>query len=182
MWDWTLFFPGLVATLIGVALGIPLGLWVNRQASQFQRRQEEKQATQRKLAVLKALQEEVGHNLALLNQLEGELKSNQVPFYSLDTDRWGFLGGELAQIVSPETVLTRVSRLYFEFDHMKRKIDALFELFANPLMATSTFWKQRYSTLSGSILAHLPPTKQLCDEVLDLLKEEIQNAKTSGNG
>jgi uncharacterized protein YacL (UPF0231 family) len=182
MWDWTLFFPGLVATVIGVALGIPLGLWVNRQASEFQRRQEEKRASQRKLAVLEALQEEVRHNLELLNQLEGEIKSNQVPFYTLDTDTWGFLGGELAQIVSPETVLTRTSRLYFEFDHMKRKMDALFELFANPLMGASSVWKQRYSALSGSILVHLPPTKQLCDEVLELLKDEIQNTKTSGNG
>jgi hypothetical protein len=118
----------------------------------------------------------------LLNQLEGEIKSNQVPFYTLDTDTWGFLGGELAQIVSPETVLTRTSRLYFEFDHMKRKMDALFELFANPLMGASSVWKQRYSALSGSILVHLPPTKQLCDEVLELLKDEIQNTKTSGNG
>ena len=87
---------------------------------------------------MKALQEEVEHNLALLNQLEGELKNNKVPFYSLDTDMWGFIGGQVAQVISSEKILTQTSRLYFEFDHMKRKIDAPFQLFANPVMSTTT--------------------------------------------
>ncbi len=179
MWEWTLFFTQLAATMIGVGLGIPLGLWLNRRAGESQRRQEEERARQRRLWLLKALQEEVGHNLELLNQLEGELKSNQVPFYSLDTDMWGFIGGQVAQVISSEKILTRASRLYFEFDHMKRKIDALFQLFANPMMTATTAWKQRFSTLSGSILTHLPPTKQLCEEVLHLLKDEVERQETN---
>ena len=64
----------LATTFIGVALGIPVGLWLNKKASEFQHRQEEEQARQRKLAILKALIAEVKHNQDLLNQMEGELK------------------------------------------------------------------------------------------------------------
>ena len=178
MWNWTLFLPEVVATVTGVALGIPLGLWLNRRASELQRRQAEERTKQRRLWLLKALQEEVEHNQALLNQLEGELKSSKVPFYSLDTDMWEFVGGQVAEAISSEEILTRASRLYFEFDHMKRKIDALFQLFANPVMGASSLWQQRFTALSGSILAHLPPTEQLCEEVLHLLKDEVKKQES----
>jgi hypothetical protein len=106
------------------------------------------------------LQEEVEHNQELLSQLEGELKKGEIPLYSLDTDMWEFVGGQVAEAVSSEQILTRASRLYFEFDHMKRKIDALFQLWANPMMGASSAWKQRFAALSGSMLVHLPPTKK----------------------
>ena len=60
MWDCTVFFSELAATVIGVGLGVPLGLWLNRRASKLQRRQEEERIKQRRLWLLKALQEEVG--------------------------------------------------------------------------------------------------------------------------
>ena len=178
MWDWTLFLPELVATVIGVGLGIPLGLWLNRRAGKLQRQQEEARTKQRGLWLLKALQEEVEHNQELLSQLEGELKKGEVPLYSLDTDMWEFVGGQVAESISSEKILTRASRLYFEFDHMKRKIDALFQLFANPMMGASSLWKQRFTALSGSMLAHLPPTKKLCKEVLHLLKDEVKKQES----
>jgi uncharacterized protein YacL (UPF0231 family) len=178
MWDWTLFFPELVATVIGVGLGVPLGLWLNRRASELQRRQEEKRIKQRKLRLLKALQKEVEHDQELLNQLEGELKTGKVPLYSLDTDMWEFVGGQVAEAISSEEILTRTSSLYFEFDHMKRKIDALFQLYANPTMSASSLWQQRLTALSGSMLVHLPPTKKLCKEVLNLLKDEVKKQES----
>jgi len=92
---------------------------------------------------------------------------------------WGFIGGQVAQVISSEKILTQTSRLYFEFDHMKRKIDALFQLFANPIMSTTTAWKQCFNELSGSISVHLPPTKQLCEEVLHLLKDEVEKQETN---
>lgn len=174
MFEWAFFLPTLVATIVGVALGIPIGLWLNRRASEYQRHREEEQAEQRKLSVLKALQEEVAHNLDLLNQIEGQLNNNQVPFYPLDMDMWALLGDEVAQAVTSENILTRVSLLYFEFDHMKRKLDAIFQLYANPVMAASSLWKQRFTVLSQSILTQLPPTKKLCKEVLRMLKKEVK--------
>jgi len=44
MWDWMPFFTGAAATVIGVALGIPLGLWLSKRAREFQSRQEEELA------------------------------------------------------------------------------------------------------------------------------------------
>jgi hypothetical protein len=182
MWDWTLFFPELVATVTGIALGIPLGLWLNRSTNKLQRQQEEARAKERRLRLLKALQKEVEHDQELLNQLESELKSSKVPLYSLDIDMWEFVGGQVAETISSEELLTHTSRLYFEFDHMKRKIDALFQLFANPVMGASSLWKQRFTELSDSILAHLPSTKELCREVLNLLKDEVKKQERGIEG
>ena len=178
MWDWTLFFTGLATIVIGVGLGIPFGLWLNRRTEKLQHRQEEERARQRALSLLKALQEEVRHDLDLLNQLAGELKNSKVPFYSLDTDMWEFVGGQVAEVISSDVILSPISRLYFEFDHLKRKIDALFRLYADPLMISSDVWADRYTTLSGSILAQLPPTKQLCENVLALLNDEVKRQES----
>lgn len=169
----------LATTFIGVALGIPVGLWLNKRASEFQHRQEEEQARQRKLAILKALIAEVKHNQDLLNQMEGELKSGQVPLYSLDVDMWGLIGGEVAQVISSGLILTKTSSLYFEFDHMKRKIDALFQLDANPVMSASSLFPQRFQSLADSMLAHLPSAKSLCNEVHQLLSNEINDVETA---
>jgi hypothetical protein len=178
MWDWALFFPELVAVVTGVALGIPLGLLLNRRTNKLQRQQEEARAKERRLRLLKALQKEVEHDQELLNQLEGELNKGDIPLYSLDTDMWESVGGQVAEAVSSEQILTRTSRLYFEFDHMKRKIDALFQLYANPTMSDSALWKQRFNALKGSMLLHLPSVKESCEEVLNLLKDEVEKQES----
>lgn len=181
MFEWAFFLPTLVATIVGVTLGIPIGLWLNRRASEYQRHREEEQAGQRKLSVLKALQEEAAHNLDLLNQIEDQLNKNEVPFYSLDTDMWALLGGEVAQAVTSENILTRVSLLYFEFDHMKRKLDAVFQIHAYPNVAARSLGEQRFTGLCKSILLQLPPTKNLCNEVLSMLGKEVEQVVENFN-
>lgn len=181
MFEWAFFLSTLFATIVGVALGIPTGLWLSRRASEYQRHREEEQAGQRKLSVLRALQEEVAHNLDLLNQIEGQLNNKGLPFYSLDTDMWPLLGSEAAQAVTSENILTLVSRLYFEFDHMKRKLDAIFQIYANPVMATSNLSEQRSAELSHSILLQLPDTRNRCKEVLSMLREEVKQMVENSN-
>jgi len=181
MFEWSFFLPALVATIVGVALGIPIGLWLNRRASEYDRQREEEQARQRRLSVLRALQEEVAHNLDLLEQIEGQLRKRGLPFYSLDTDMWPLLGSEVAQAVTSEKTLTLVSRLYFEFDHMKRKLDAIFQIYANPVMAASDLSTQRFTELSNSILAQLPDTKNRCKEVLNILGREVEQVAEDSN-
>ena len=173
MSEWSFFLPSLIATLVGAALGIPIGLWLNRRAGEYQRHREEQQARQRKVAVLKALQEEVTHNLHLLNQMEDQLNKGGMPFYSLDTDMWMLLGGEVAQAVASEDMLTRVSRLYFEFEHIKRKLDAVFRNYADPDVAARGLGTERTAELRAATLGHMSPAKSLCKEVLELLRQEI---------
>lgn len=173
MFEWSFFLPSLIATLVGAALGIPIGLWLNRRAGEYQRCREEQQARQRKVAVLKALQEEVTHNFDLLNQMEDQLNKGGMPFYSLDTDMWMLLGSEVAQAVASEDTLTHVSRLYFEFEHIKRKLDAVFRNYADPNVAARSLGAERTAELRAATLGHMSPAKSLCKEVLELLREEI---------
>ncbi len=181
MFELGVFLPQLVATIVGVGLGIPIGLWLSSRASESQRGREEEQAKQRKLSSLSALTKEVEHNQVLLNQVEDELQKATVPLYLLDTGMWALLGSEVAQAVESKDALTHVSRLYFELGHLNRKLDALFQLVANPLMAASSEYKRRFTELVNSMLLQLPPTRQLCEEVLAMLGDEVEHMSEDSN-
>jgi len=72
------FLPEFLATIIGVALGIPIALWIDRKIRVKHQREEA-------ISVLSALKDEIAHNIGLLKQIQQELSEpSNVIFYTLD--------------------------------------------------------------------------------------------------
>lgn len=93
---WQNFASNSFATLLGVTLGIPVALLIDRLVNQWQEKEEftkQKDALQqRKTQLLQTLKDNLHKNLALIEQMERELKPETVIFYSLPYMNKGFNG------------------------------------------------------------------------------------------
>jgi len=122
----------LFATFGGVVLGFEL-----------ERRREEKRRKERLFGGLQMIKDEVKKNVDLCAQIENDFATHgcsYVQYYSLKTTTWEAVSGVLVDLRSPE--LTRqIASEYYEYDHMKRKIDARFDLFKSgmPTPKLTTF-------------------------------------------
>jgi hypothetical protein len=179
-WDWATFNTGWVTALVAVTLGIPAGLWLNRQLESRMKRAEGARVREHQLAVLRAIEDEIEHNQSLIDELEGELKQNVVPTYALRTDLWHAVSRDVVAAVSSEELIKGLSRLYFQYEHLRRKLDAQFEIGMRPAVTMS--WEapgKRIEELIrdgivGSALAQIPSVRDLAARVLSLLERELR--------
>ena len=178
-WDWTSFYPNLTAGLLAVVLGIPAGLWLNRLAELRQKRAEAEKTRLHQLAVLRAIKDEIEQNQSLIDELEGELKPDVVLTYTLRTDLWHAVSRDVVGAVSSEELIQDLSQLYFQYEHLRRKLDAQFEIGMRPAVTMSLapagkrVEHQIRDDIVGTILAQMPSVRDLAARVLSLLDREL---------
>jgi hypothetical protein len=189
-WDWAAFNAEWVAALVAVALGIPAGLFINRQLESRMKRAERDRLREHQLAVLRAIKDEIDENQSLMDELEGELKQNQdaVPTYGLRTDLWHAVSRDVVGAISSEELIGDLSRLYFQYEHLQRKLNAQFEIGMRPAvtMAMAPLGKRVEHLIRddivGTVLAQIPNVRGLASHVLSLLEREISSlAAESGS-
>jgi hypothetical protein len=134
-----------LATLFGVVIGIPVALWIDRKTREYAQREKAG-------AVLSALKEEINHNVDLLKLIQKELKPDTMITYNLDMNTWrttslqGFEG-----IISHE-LLRKILRIYYEFEHMSRKIDTQFNMHYSIVRATNIYLQERKNIVDNSFI------------------------------
>jgi hypothetical protein len=109
---WSQFWPavvaGIIATVAGVALGVPAALALDRR-SQRRRREEEQRSLRRVLAVhLLALKSETERNLEALDNLLEEIDKHPIGL-TFETTAWTGVPSTVAQLAPPDlTVIVAV--------------------------------------------------------------------------
>jgi hypothetical protein len=160
-----------LATLFGVLIGIPAALWIDRKTRESTQREKAE-------AVLSALKEEINHNVDLLKQIQEELKPDTMITCNLDMNTWRVTSlQEFEGIISHE-LLRKIFRIYYEFEHMSRKIDAQFNMHYSVVRATNVYLQER-EKIVDSILSHASilekEGKELVKEVEAELKKLSKN-------
>ena len=179
-WDWATFNTSWVTALVAVTLGIPAGLWLNRQLESRMKQSERERVREHQLAVLRAIKDEVEQNQSLIDELEGELKQDVVPTYGLRTDLWHAVSRDVVGAVSSEELIQGLSRLYFQYEHLRRKLDAQFEIGMRPAvtMGFAAGGKRVEHLIRdgivGTVLAQIPGVRDLAAGVLSLLERELE--------
>jgi len=119
--DWSQFIPSVLATLIGVLVGVPVVLAVERHRDEKARRGEETE-------VLRAAEEAVAANLALCAQLT--TICNQVPAGNYDTPTFSMevemldaLLPRLAQLSRDLPLIRELNNFRYQLHHLDRKLD-----------------------------------------------------------
>jgi len=86
---WQDFVSNTLATVLGVLVGIPVALWVDRLVAHWQEAREVSQkqvlAAQRRHQLLQMLREALQKNHDLVVQMEQELRPETLIFYNVDT-------------------------------------------------------------------------------------------------
>jgi len=179
-WDWSDFWTGLfsngLATLIGVAAGVPLALWINRRIEAGRLREDARARVNRRILVLEVLIQEVTHDKELLRQIQDNVSEGMIIYYTLDTDIWPSISREAIEAMSSSEVISKISSLYYEYEHLKRKIDAQFRMFQDHVVSQES---ARVKAVKQGILDHMPTVIPLTDDVLELLRIEVERLRAS---
>jgi hypothetical protein len=154
-----------LATLFGVLIGIPIALWVDRKAREHAQREKAK-------AILSAIKEEINHNVELLKQIQNELKPDVLITYNLDMNTWKATSlQEFEGIISHE-LLRKIFRIYYEFEHMSRKIDTQFNMHYSVVRATNAYLQER-KNIVDSILSHALILEKEGEELIKEIEGEL---------
>jgi hypothetical protein len=99
----TAFWPNLAATLVGVALGLPIAMWVNRLALRGAERTAQKSQAQRVDHALQVLISAMQANAVLLREYAELLAAGKVKWrLALDVSAWEAIKGDfIAELTDP---------------------------------------------------------------------------------
>lgn len=177
---WDNLISNWLATMIGLGVGIPIALWLNRkqQASEERGRREEaiREEKDRKDKILSLLQEELRHNR---NMLEERVKAREeglhVPFYRLKTTTWNTFsdGGELHWVRDLE-LLEIMSTAYCYIYELTRTENLFMQVQYSP-----TEWSRRRNARSEVDLAIGENITTALDKTGKALQEIQINLKSS---
>lgn len=170
----SVFFPGdfttnfianLFATLIGVGIGIPSGQYLEERLS-------ESYKTKRSNYLLNVLRSEISHNKALIEQVISQLTPNVVIFYSLRLGTWKGITSTDLDSFDDLSLVEEISRLYFEFEHLVRKIDAQLQMTYSAVRASTDYPRLKAGIVSA-IRTHASTIIPFCDRVLSMLDARL---------
>jgi hypothetical protein len=176
---WQDFISGALATIVGIAIGIPVAFWINSQQEKFKRKEKVKK-------LIFPLSEELVNNSILLD-LYLEQPGQRIDiinlYVKLRDETWRVFvdGGELQWINSP-IILYKLASAYSATDAVKNLIKILLDtnLSSNENLNKSPTGRI-HGTLIGSINYAVYKHKILFDEINKHKREfnfEIKNYDT----
>lgn len=154
-----------LAPLLGVLFGIPFAFWIDRKTRERSKRE-------RAVAVLSALKEEINHNIRLLKQIQAELKPSSMIYYNLDMNTWRASSLEEFEGVILHELLRKIFRIYYEYEHMSRKIDTQFSMHYSVVRAMKVYLKERKGIV-GAILTHASTLQKESEQLVKEMETEL---------
>ncbi len=173
----TNFFSELLATIIGLALGIPIGIWLNRKFEVWKKKQEEQKEIEllqkEKRTVLESLKNEFERNIKLLKQIEKKVR-NRVILGHLDLSEWKAISLKSTNLIDNYTLQKALDRVYYEYEHLQRKINKHFDFYFSTAQTLSNF-KDDFAKLNNSIYDQINSfLLELSEKTLDFIKLELE--------
>jgi hypothetical protein len=118
----------LLATIVGIAIGLPVALWVDRLGRKKDEETTKMEAKRRAHKLLTLLEVELNNNCEMMNKFHKDVSNN---FYPVSDETWKALseGGEIECLEDPEIVY-EISKAYArigQFEYLfKKYVDAYF--------------------------------------------------------
>lgn len=171
---WQNLVSNSTATLIGVILGIPTALFINRQITKVEETKvaEYKRTEQvlRKKQLLSIIRESLEENLALLEQMESELAPNYVIFYNVDTELLESTSSVKYEFIDNLRFNRLIDSIRYELLHLHRKVELQLEIEYGGYRAIRGYFEKR-TPLVGAILSHIPLIKTQISEALENISQ-----------
>lgn len=172
------FWQQFIVTFVGVIIGIPFALWINRRQAAREQANAKSADTAKARQVLQALKQSVQKNIGLLNQMLTDLKAMAI-FYNVDLSVIQAFETQQAILIEDVALSEKLANLRYELSHLHRKVELQLQIeFDGSLRALNlglntpqgpqqinAYAKMR-SDLVGAIFAHISPTLDACNDVL----------------
>lgn len=161
------FTSNWLATLLGVIIGVPVALWVNRY-------QEKKTEEEKKKKILRLLREEINENWIIIQiWLDDKLVTDMVFSLSLDlkVELWKSFsdGGELKWIKDTE-LLADLSDAYFITQSIKNAADKYFQSTLNYSSTQGRIYGKRLELI---IVDELTAGRKIFDRVFRTIDSHL---------
>ena len=169
------------ATLLGVGLGIPSALLIDRRLKLREKREGA-------VNVLSGLREEINHNIDLLGQIQRELNPNTMIYFNMDLNIWRATSLRDFEGTVSHKLLRHIYQIYYEYEHLSRKIDTQFSMHYSVVRTTDIYAGER-TTIVAAIINHAAPLEKESGELIGeidieikrLTKKSSHNAENSQN-
>ncbi len=96
-----------------------------------------------------------------------------VIFYNLDLSTWNSLSFKKLDILDNFEIVKAINHVYYEYQHLSRKVDIQFQTHYSTLLAMSNYNQIRQSIVSP-ILAHIDPLIKESKELSGRISAEIK--------
>ena len=171
---WQNFVSDSFATILGVVIGIPVALLIDRLVSQWQKGKEvdkpkiidSHQKTQLLLTLNKILQK----NLRLVEQMENELKPEVVFFYNVETQLLESTSFLKYEILDDLELNLQLDMVRYELMQLHRKVELQLESGAQ----STPYMYKRHARLLGEINKSLPDVKQAISSSMELISLQLK--------
>jgi hypothetical protein len=134
----------ILSTFLATFLGVIFAFELERYRDAHARKE-------RLVGALRMIRDEIEKNVALCKQIENELSlygQDYVQFYNVKTTTWESVSSALVDLKPPE-LAKQIATEYYEYEHLKRKIDARFEFFRTPTPFADSFAKMTSAVVTG---------------------------------
>jgi hypothetical protein len=164
---WTDFWPNFVSTLIGVGLGVPVALQLNRLNVTHADRVRVAAETARVLEALTSMRRSLEGNLSRLQALLKERERGGLSYpLTLDVSTWDVLGVQLAGTIKDPVLLSRLAHHYDRLEQLRRLNERLFDVVAG-VASTLTSAETVKQALANEYTNEARELKVDCEGLLD---------------
>jgi hypothetical protein len=167
---WKDFVSNISATFLGVLLGIPAALWLDRSISRRREKQEReaKQAVERErlLELLRLLRETLERNREIIERMSKELTPDSLITYNVDPSLLDSTASLKYEIINDLDLNRQLDLLRYELQHLHRKVELRWEIELGPIRAMNLYLDYRIQ-LVKAIQDTLP-------EIMDAINRAIK--------
>jgi hypothetical protein len=159
MVGWEDFIVQLIATLIGVTLGIPVALWLNKRYSRYKKKDE-------KEILINFLKNNLENNQKILKEMQSRFANGYVIMEYLDTGSWSLFSQKINFLGNIE-LEKKILDTYYNLQQLSRKIDRQFEMHFSTFRAMNSYISDREHIKMSS----MGQIGELRKEIEEILKE-----------
>jgi hypothetical protein len=158
---------GFSATLLGVIIGFELERHRDTQARK-----------ERLVGALQMIRDEIDRNVSLCKQIHEELSSNPgfIQYYTLKTTIWQAVSSALVDLKSPN-LTKQIANEYFDYEHLKRRIDARFEFFKSGY-PSNVMQSKAFEAVTGSVIVGVKTLQISGKNVLESIDKQLNELKS----
>lgn len=150
------FWPSFVSTILGVIIGIPIALWLNRVITERGLKLEQEQEEQRLRQALDTLKNALSVNINSLSSYLNNISKNQVPFQlGIDYSAWDAVKPEISQFLKDPKLKQEIAFHFSKLVNLTKLNEMYLDLSAGVSSAL-----QSSRTTSTALRQHLIQTVQ----------------------
>jgi len=162
MVGWEDFIVQLTATLLGVIVGIPVALWLNRRYTMSKKTEERKD-------LLEFLKENLEDNKKILNNMLGNFDSDFIVHNRLNLATWPLFSKKINALNNLD-LQKRILHTYYMLENISKKVEIKFEMHYSTFRAMQNYAQER-EQLKLIIAGDIGIVNREIDEILNILSK-----------